>query len=288
METTKLLQYNWAQRQLIINFGLRNPQEKPSEYARSNEYAVRLIQSRTEYMKLQKLRYDVFHREFGGKKFPLGMDRDRYDSLAKHLIVTCDLHNNDKTSEKIIGTYRLIDSEQTNNFLNQGFYSGSEFDLANIEALAGNKIELSRACIHRKFRNGQVLNMLWRGIALHARRTQAKWLFGIPSVKSSNPIHAAAIYLTLKQKGWVSEELSVVVNKEFEVNKINDLVVQMENGHITPPQVPLPPLMLTYFRAGAKCVGLPAFDAAFGCFDFPVLLDLDQLSPGFKRRYFGA
>ena len=54
----------------------------------------------------QRLRFDIFGREMGaGIHGENGRDIDHYDEFCRHLIVR------DKTSSRIIGTYRLITEE---------------------------------------------------------------------------------------------------------------------------------------------------------------------------------
>jgi len=246
--------------------------EQP-EFARSGELVVRLSAGRREYMKLQSLRYEVFHREFAGKKFPLGFDRDKYDSYASHLVVV-------EGAKKVVGTYRLIQGDKTSSF-----YSNSEFDLSPLNALPGSKVELSRACIHKDYRSGRVLNLLWRGIAGFAQSRSARWLVGIPSVKTSDPFAAAALYKIFENSGWVHPDFRLEPRGEYKMRGFNEAL--MATRDLIPETLPvsIPPLMLSYFRAGAKILGIPAYDPAFHCIDFPIALDLTAIDPRFRRKY---
>ena len=48
----------------------------------------------------------------------------------------------------------------------------------------------------------------------------------------------------------------------------------------------IPPLLRSYFTAGAKVYGEPALDLDFKCIDFLTILDVNNLTSGYKRRYF--
>jgi putative hemolysin len=48
----------------------------------------------------------------------------------------------------------------------------------------------------------------------------------------------------------------------------------------------LPPLINSYLNAGAQIHSAPAYDKDFQCADFFTILDLEQLSPKFARKYF--
>ena len=48
----------------------------------------------------------------------------------------------------------------------------------------------------------------------------------------------------------------------------------------------IPPLLRSYFSAGSKVYGHPALDKEFKCVDFLTILNCDELTSGYKRRYF--
>jgi putative hemolysin len=48
----------------------------------------------------------------------------------------------------------------------------------------------------------------------------------------------------------------------------------------------IPPLLRSYFSAGSKVYGQPALDVEFKCIDFITILDMEQISSSYKRRYF--
>ncbi|NLP03545.1 MAG: GNAT family N-acetyltransferase [Fibrobacter sp.] len=113
-----------------------------------------------------------------------------------------------------MGTYRLISS-----LFHKKFYSSTEFNLDDIINLPGTKLELGRACVHRDFRTGTPIALLWRGITDYIRETGTKYLFGCSSVKTTNIRIIASIYRYFQENGKVSDEIVLqgkIPNEEFQ------------------------------------------------------------------------
>ncbi|MCG8611018.1 MAG: hypothetical protein MI864_10830 [Pseudomonadales bacterium] len=49
--------------------------------------------------------------------------------------------------------------------------------------------------------------------------------------------------------------------------------------------VSIPPLIKAYMRLGAKVCGDPCWDPEFKCADLFILLDVDNLSPRYKKHF---
>lgn len=140
------------------------------------DYLVKTIETPDELERVLQLRYSIFHREYKGKLFPVGVDWEDLDPVADHLVIV------DKRSGKFVGTYRLIASPYSSRF-----YSQSEFQLTDFLELPGTKLELSRACVRREYRNGVVLQLLWRGLTEYFRKVGADYVFGCCSVQTMDP-----------------------------------------------------------------------------------------------------
>lgn len=260
---------------LNLAFPIRNLEES-AVLVSNSKFIVKLQETRREYMKVQRLRYDVFHREFRKKKWPFGLDRDRYDTGAKHLLVI------ERESGKIVGSYRAIIAETV-----EQLYTSSEFMLDQFAAQAGPKLELSRACIHKDFRNGIVLTLLWRGVAELILRSGARYVCGIPSVKSVDPQEIARIYYYYKCEGHVSDEMHVPPHASHMLPGFREALAALETcgEPVDPRTLAIPPLFPVYIKAGAKIVGEPALDREFGCVDFCMTLKMEELTQLFRRKY---
>jgi putative hemolysin len=257
--------------------GWLNPAQKdftgrvPVEFTRGH-FTVKTVQSKRELWQVMTLRYEVFHREYKHKKIPFGLDRDRFDAEADHLAII------DNRINRIVGTYRLISGDRTTNF-----YSKTEFDITDLLAREGGKVELSRACIHKDYRNGAVITLLWRGIIEYLNQSGARWLFGMASVKTINPDELAAVYKTLEAEGAVDSSFRV---KALEGYRINNFARSLEAGTVTEQsKAMVPALLRSYLRAGAVVVGDPAIDMDFNCGDLFVVFDISKMSSTYNRKY---
>jgi putative hemolysin len=183
---------------------------------------------------------------------------------------------------KIVGTYRLICSR-----FSKTFYSETEFSLGQFLSRPGVKLELSRACIDRDYRDGMVIALLWRGLVQYSQEVKANMLFGCASIRSMDTLEVANIYHYLNSKSFLSEEhqiqpLPSYVMPGFEASRLE---VQQNGGNVEEGKSLIPPLLNSYLRAGAKVFGAPALDQSFQCVDLFTVLQLDEMSRLFERRY---
>lgn len=243
----------------------------PVNFSRGH-FTVKTVDSKRELWQVFKLRYEVFHREYKNRKFPFGFDRDRYDQWADHLAIV------DNRIGKIVGTYRLINGQ-----VSEDFYSASEFNIGALRAKPGHMVELSRACIHREYRNGAVITMLWRGICEYISASGARWLFGMGSVKTTNPTEIAAIYKQLLSEGRVDHAMDVPTIGAYRIPGFDRLVQAAEPSESAASMVPA--LVRSYLKAGAIIGSDVALDLEFNCADLFVVLDMTQMSQAFSRKY---
>lgn len=225
----------------------------------TNRYQLKTATSMDELIKTFRLRNHVF------KNDPLKLDYDHLDHQCDHLLII------DKTDDCVVGTYRLI--------FGPTFYSDAEFKLGSFKQLEGEKLELGRACIIEDHRNGSVIDLLWKGIGKYQELTQAQYLFGCSSIFTVNPKEMSALMAQMKNKGRHLDHLSIRPTNDF-------IHAGLEQSCNEPITATLPPLLASYFMAGAKVHGVPAFDKDFDCFDWLTILDINELSSSYKRRYF--
>jgi len=257
--------------------GWLNPAQKdftgrvPVEFTRGH-FTVKTVQSKRELWQVMTLRYEVFHREYKHKKIPFGLDRDRFDAEADHLAII------DNRINRIVGTYRLTSGDRTTNF-----YSKTEFDITDLLAREGGKVELSRACIHKDYRNGAVITLLWRGIIEYLNQSGARWLFGMASVKTIDPDELAAVYRTLEAEGAVDLSFRIMALEGY---RIKNFARSLEAATVTEQsKAMVPALLRSYLRAGAVVVGDPAIDMDFNCGDLFVVFDVSKMSSTYNRKY---
>lgn len=254
--------------------GMRGGKVIPLVEFSRGDFLVKTVRSRRELLQVQSLRYDVFHREYKQKKFPFGLDLDRFDAWSDHLVIM------DQRTGCFVGTYRLLLEDRA-----PYFYSETEFDMAPLKKLPGLKLELSRACIHKEYRNGVIIGLLWRGLVQYAQAAGADYLFGMSSVKTMDPSEVARVYHQLRATGYVDETLPCLPIHGFAVPQFHEHLAAAEKAPPADTSDLVPALLKSYLRAGAKVVGEPSIDPDFKCADFVTLLDIRNLGKAYERKF---
>ncbi|HXH30326.1 MAG TPA: GNAT family N-acyltransferase [Bacteriovoracaceae bacterium] len=242
----------------------------------NQNYQVKTINSATELAEVMRLRFEVFFKEFSQLPALFSFftyDIDLHDFLCDHLIVK------DKTSGRIIACYRLLASGT-----DARFYSEGEFDLTDFLRAPGNKLELGRACVHKEFRTGPVISLLWKGLIEYARRSDSKYLFGCSSIPRKDFSSYRPIQADLRRRGAVITEFGSRVQAEFLPPSGLDLGAACDDPGRDAAR-PLTSLMNMYLLAGAKFSQEAAYDKEMDCLDLLTILDIGQLPASFKRKF---
>ncbi len=240
----------------------------------TDRYVVKTASDADELDELLKLRHRVFMGELQGKRKLFRIELDHLDLACDHLMIV------DRPSGRAVGTYRLLSSHFFDTF-----YSESEFELGRVKDLPGTKLELGRACIEPFHRNGMVIQLLWRGIAEYMKKTDTRYLLGCSSIQTIDPIQVATATFAIRNSGQTEETLGIHPRPGYRPEEYG---VDLTTSAGTSETADLPPLLVSYLKAGAKLGPTPAVDAEFRCIDFFTLLDRERLSPLFQRRFFGA
>lgn len=235
-------------------------------------YEIRTVSTRKEFQQILSLRYAIFEREFRGNWIPFGWDADEYDFLGDHLVIE------DLNTGRIVGTYRLICSRFSN-----VFYTASEFELDSFLATPGVKLELGRACIHPRYRNGAVMGLLWRGVMEYARQVQATHLFGCASIKTLDPRIVKLLQDDFNARHALYPDEAVRPNEDYQAVDPTRFALDARGE----AKDYLPPLLKSYLKAGAQVACEPAYDRYFRCVDFFTVLDLSSVSPLYGKRFIG-
>lgn len=236
------------------------------------QYILKTARSMSDLLEVFQLRHRIFLENTQGGGSEDGFDLDEFDDQCDHIIIQ------HKETQRICGTYRLLGSARASSF-----YSETEFNLDAFLAAPGEKLELGRACIDYAHRNGAVIDLLWRGLGAYANALGVRYLFGCSSVKTLDLRAVRALFEQLKEDQLLSDRYGVRSTGKFAVDFTD---APEEPVHREEVKGLLPPLLRSYFSAGAKVYGWPALDRDFECFDFLTILDLHEISPSFRRRYF--
>jgi len=235
----------------------------------TENYVIKTAERLKELYLVFKLRQEAFLLNDQKSVIPFLIDIDEHDFNCDHVVIM------DKKSGRICGTYRMQTSLTTNHFYSQG-----EFDLGSFLKQPGIKLELGRACIHPDFRNGAVIDLLWKGIARYMQLTNSNYLFGCSSVKLTHPKSVGELNSYLKANEWLSDEFGIRPTRGHEMPELKD-----ENFDDSVKKN-LPSLLRSYIQAGAVVHGNPALDRDFDCIDYFTILDMRKVTPSFSRRYF--
>jgi Putative hemolysin len=240
-------------------------------------YVIKTAETPQELIESFKLRHEVFNQEFRGIKGN-GLDFDKFDYYFDHLII---VH---KSTKAIIGTYRVNCST-----FSKESYTALEFDLNTLfEENEGPFLELGRACIHKDYRKGSIISLLWRGIAEYMNLSGAKILFGCSSLKINAAREAALTYKMLQDQGLVSESYSCRPTRKYTMDHFSNWLKyfnqELTEEHKAEAEELIPSLLKSYLKLGAKVACEPAFDEEFDCIDLLTVLRKEDLAQSLANR----
>lgn len=244
--------------------------------------AVRLARTEDEIRAAQKLRYDIFYREYGAKPIgdmeALGLDYDRFDPFAEHLIVLD--RRIDHLPERVVGTYRLMRSSAARRA--GQFYSASEYDIAKLEAAVPRLLEVGRSCVHPDYRSRNVLQLLWQGIAEYMSYHAIGALFGCASFQGIDVKDHEAALSYLHHCHAAPEDISprALAGQYVDMNLL-------PKDAIDPKEVllSLPPLIKGYLRLGGVVGDGAVIDEQFNTIDVCVIVRTGHVSGRYKKHY---
>ncbi|WP_018152538.1 GNAT family N-acetyltransferase [Leeia oryzae] len=237
--------------------------------APKSELRLVFADSESDIEDAQRLRFKVFAEEMGAHlpNPASGLDQDIFDPYCDHLLVR------DERIGRVVGTYRILRPEAAKRI--GGYYSETEFDLTRLQHIRSRLVELGRSCVHRDYRSGGVITLLWAGLADYMSRYHYDYLIGCASISMGDGGHAAAtLYRQLKEKHMAPAEWRVSPRCPLPLHALNQHVL-----------TDVPPLIKGYMRAGAMVCGDPAWDPDFNTADLPLLLPMSRLNPRYARHF---
>lgn len=248
-----------------------------------DNFIIKIAEKKSELKKAQALRYSVFYKEKEAKptisKKILKLDYDKVDKFADHIIVI-DKNRKD-IKNTIVGTYRLLRGDIVAHC--GEFYTSSEFDLSKIlNSYKYNQIlELGRSCVHQDYRNGTIVNLLWKAIAEYVKLYDIKILLGCASFHGTDVMRYTNELSYLRKNFSLPDELSV---KSLDTN-IYPAYTEINSNNDLRTFVKLPPLMKGYLRIGGK-VSYDCFvDYKFNTIDLCVIVTTDNIDEKYKKKY---
>ena len=249
-----------------------------------DNFIIKIAEKRSELKRAQALRYSVFYKE--KKAIPtiskkiLRLDYDKVDKFADHLIVIDK--NRKGIKNKIVGTYRLLRGDIAAHC--DGFYTSSEFDLSKIlNSYKNNQIlELGRSCVHQDYRNGTIVNLLWKAIAEYVKLYDIKILLGCASFHGTDVMKYTNELSYLRKNFSLPDELSV---KSLDIKIYPAYAEINSNNNDLRTFVKLPPLIKGYLRIGGRISHDCFVDYKFNTIDLCVIVKTDNINEKYKKKY---
>jgi putative hemolysin len=252
---------------------IREFRGKVDLYHESGDFIVRTARNGAELRKVLQLRHDIFVREWQGRETYHGLDVDNFDFSGDHLMII------DKKTDEAVGTYRLLCSRFTDRF-----YSQNEFHLDEFLRWPVTQLELGRACVHPRYRDGGTIDLLWKGLSRYIQHVDARYLFGCASLKSTDPLTISSVYREFRRKEVWKNDFNIRAMPKYHFRRFDPEAATPLN----PREVRdlMPSLLRSYLHAGAFVFGEPALDKEFACVDIFTVLDMHLLNPKFRQRFF--
>ena len=256
----------------------------PAEAA--GRYSLLLTRDPDHVLAAQRLRHAVFAGEQGARPSTAdpvavaaaaqGRDADAFDEHCDHLVVRED------ASGAIVGTYRMLTPEGAR--AAGGLYSDTEFDLAALDPLRPEIVEVGRSCVHPDHRHGVVLSLVWAGIGRYMMLTGRRWVVGCASVPlTPQGALPGGVWSMVASRHLAPASRRVRPWREAPVGPHDPEAP----GAGRAARAALPPLLRGYLRLGAEIGGPPALDPDFGVADLFILLDQPAIDPRWRRYLFG-
>ncbi|WP_200206758.1 GNAT family N-acetyltransferase [Micromonospora coerulea] len=241
-------------------------------------YTLLIADDPTLVAAAQRLRHQVFATELGATLHPgaAGLDTDDFDAHCDHLVV-----RHESTGE-VVGTYRLLPPGRTDRR-----YADGEFDLAALDPLRDDLVEVGRSCVHPDHRSGAVINLMWAGITRYLHLRGSRWLGGCASVPVADGGTAAVeVWAQVAARHLAPPPLRVRPRRPW----FAEAPVAVDPSTLPPAErrALVPPLLRGYLRLGAWVCGEPAYDPDFEVADFYVLFSLDRMNPRYLRHFLGG
>ena len=253
----------------------KNPHTKSKKLSFNHgSIELKIIDDTDQLMhKVKKLRYESFFGESDKVKY----DSDEFDKLCDHLVAI----DKSISDDYIVGTYRLLLKPKF--VKSQKFYSQTEF---NISKLAKKKsltlLEAGRSCVHKNYRDGTVIRLLWRGLATYIVKNQVDIVFGCASFPSSNHnlfrnqlsylkhYHSSPKYVKTKPLWKLKVKFKTIDKKLLNSNE------EFRK---------LPPLIKAYIRVGAFVGSGAIVDKEFDTTDVLIVLETKKMLKKYSKLY---
>jgi putative hemolysin len=241
-------------------------------------FQIKLARTEEERKQAYRLRYEIFLKELGDNSHMLpaeGIETDIYDGSCDHLVII------DTEKNLTVGTYRLLSGSKVDPKI--GFYAEKIFEISKIKNLGKNILELGRSCVHKDYREGLIIDLLWKGIAEYIKQNNIRYLFGSVRLLTTDPLEVSEIFSLIKEKYYAPESMRIRPLKESTFEELIELKV----SDCKKTFLKLPALVKGYLRLGLKVYGAPAWDRHLESVVLFVALDINEMTPSYRKHFLG-
>ncbi len=255
---------------------------------RSGPFEIRLAVSERELRSAQKLRYTVFYEEGGalasGVVARARRDLCPFDAICDHLVVV-DVEALSAAGDRkprVVGTYRLLRREVAD--AHHGFYSQGEFDMRSLlERRPDTRfLELGRSCVDAAYRSKRVIELLWRGLWLYAKRYEIDALVGCASLPGTDveALRLPLSFLHHYAQADAAWQVRAWAHCEAPFTPLPKASIDIRRGIAA-----LPPLLKAYLRTGARFSAQAVLDHQFGTTDVFAIMPMGDIEQRYIAHY---
>lgn len=244
---------------------------------------VRLAKTKSEIFQAQKLRYQVFYKEYGAQPSTemakQKRDFDDFDDITDHLVVVVK----DETANKdvIVGTYRLLRQEIAQKAKKE-FYSSGEYDISPLIKSNQKLLELGRSCVLAEYRTKPILNLLWEGIANYITDNNIDILFGCASFQGTDKDQIATQLSYLHHFHSTPPNISPTALEHL---KVDMNIIPKSEINERKAFASLPPLIKGYLRLGATIGNGAVIDKQFNTIDVCIVVQTNLMTERYRKYY---
>lgn len=240
-----------------------------------SKFSIRIIDNSDQLMKKVKL---LRQKSFFEQSNDSQIDSDEFDEFCDHLVVV----DNSVSKDFVVGTYRLLLKPKL--LKNQRFYSQSEFDISNL--LNNGKstlLEAGRSCVHKNYRDGRIIKLLWRGLATYIIKNQVDLIFGCASFPSCDYKLFRNQLSYLHHYHRPPDFLNTIPIKKL---RANFEIINKEQINSSEEFRKLPPLIKAYIRVGAWVGSGAIVDSKFNTTDVLIVLNSKKILKRYAQLSF--
>lgn len=238
-----------------------------------SKFIVKIADTQTEKEQTYRLRYKEMLREFNNELSESeGLDKSEYDDYAKLLIVK------DVEKDEVIASYRLTDPADLPSGMK--LVCESEFNIDKIRATGDKICEVSRAIVHKDYRDGAVVMLLVKGMLNYVIDNKFRFILGDACFFGTDKSKYVKELSFLAQRHGIDEALMVTSLDDEQIEQIDT-----SNYNEKEMSRMLPPLLRTYLMFGSKVSDTAFTDNEFKSVDVFVLLDTQNYNEAAVRRF---